>query len=936
MQKAFTHRRGVPAAVRELVAGSFDVAYYRATYPDVAQHPDPVGHYLEHGWREGRNPRADFDTRYYLEANADVGEHGTNPFYHYLRHGRAEGRLASPPPPLQEGEEYRLIAASFDTVYYRQANPDVASYPDLIEHYILYGWKEGRNPSPDFDTNFYLERNADVRDAKICPLYHYLRDGQREGRKGKPEASKAQIEYDAVAQEFDAEYYLATNRDLSDLKDPVAHYNTRGWREGRDPSPDFSSEFYLLANPDIRQAGINPFFHYLRDGRAEGRLAQRSTRMIARLAKADVPEAPALSRTGVVVLIKNEIDIIEAFLSHLLALFDVIVIVDHGSQDGTRQVIDAVADADSRVTVYSLEVPSYIQALTMNHVARTAPELRDVDWLFFLDADEFLPFASRADFDAALAKHASATVISMAWLNAVPETYWDSYVDLRESTTVYLPSRDSDFRKIAYRPRMVDRQKVWVEQGNHAILAQKGSTPLLTQMAEFPLIHLPVRSRAQLMLKLNQGVLAYLKLGSSRSKLDGSHWFRLQDALQQVDITDEVLNAVVSRYGAVEADVSPISLKRLQDGGYQPVQPRFAQHPVEYSPGVRRDFDQVIFRLSATAAGVDDGEAAQPRPVSRLQTTADRRIVRADDDSGYEFRALEAEPTSAVPARKELPDHAFLAEFLRPSYWSIDDLTPSAWTGHIPFLFALTGLERPRRYVELGSHFGASFFAYCQAVARLGYRSTPVAVDSWEGDVHAGLYDNLVFEKFKFIFKKYADFAVFMRMYFSVAARSFEDGSVDLLHIDGLHTYEAVREDYETWLPKMSTRGIILLHDIGVHERDFGVWKFWGELQERHPTMELRHSHGLGVAYVGADTGRDIERLIKLVRDDKGAWTFLQQHFEEISQKSCELATANGELARLGEQVRAVAKLREDVSRLRQALSASQEERDQYKELIGS
>ena len=76
---------------------------------------------------------------------------------------------------------------------------------------------------------------------------------------------------------------------------------------------------------------------------------------------------------------------------------------------------------------------------------------------------------------------------------------------------------------------------------------------------------------------------------------------------------------------------------------------------------------------------------------------------------------------------------------------------------------------------------------------------------------------------------------------------TFEDNSIDILHIDGCHTYEATKNDYEKWVCKVKSDGFILFHDISMKERDFGVYRLWDELKEKYQTLEFHHSYGLGV-----------------------------------------------------------------------------------------
>ena len=174
----------------------------------------------------------------------------------------------------------------------------------------------------------------------------------------------------------------------------------------------------------------------------------------------------------------------------------------------------------------------------------------------------------------------------------------------------------------------------------------------------------------------------------------------------------------------------------------------------------------------------------------------------------------------------------------------------SAWKGHFNFAYDLIRFMEPNIFVELGTHYGGSFLSFCQGAKDGQLRTQCHAVDTWKGDAHAGFYNDDVFELVKDVTAKYyGNHAKLTRLTFDEAAPLFEDESIDLLHIDGLHTYEAVTNDYETWLPKLAPKGVILFHDISVRIGNFGVFKFWDEVKAKFPSFEFHHAAGLGVLF---------------------------------------------------------------------------------------
>jgi len=180
------------------------------------------------------------------------------------------------------------------------------------------------------------------------------------------------------------------------------------------------------------------------------------------------------------------------------------------------------------------------------------------------------------------------------------------------------------------------------------------------------------------------------------------------------------------------------------------------------------------------------------------------------------------------------------------------DLQGKAWVGHTPFAYWLVASLKPKTLVELGTHGGGSYFSFCQSVVDNKLDTNTYAIDTWTGEKQAGFYSESLFKKvMDFNIEHFDNFSTLMKMTFDEALNEFDDDSVDLLHIDGFHSYEAVSNDFHTWYPKLSKEAIVLFHDTHEIKPGFGVHQFWDELKKDHrdQCFEFKHSHGLGICF---------------------------------------------------------------------------------------
>ena len=278
----------------------FNAAYYLAQNPDVAAAGlNPLAHYAANGWREGRNPSAQFslaeyraaygptqsdplaafltngraagrhaittgpnpepgfDSTYYYAHNPDVLAAGINAFQHWRTNGLAEGRMPD---------------AYFDPKYYLAQNPSLPPGTDPLADYLNNGANAGCDPSLLFSTSKYLGQNADVAAAHINALLHYLSNGQVEGRMAFLAGPNAPADPMLQTAFYDRQLgatLIPTG--LAADQQAAASYDTYGWQHALNPNAYFDTAYYLAHNPDVAAAHLNPLLHYESNGWHEGR-----------------------------------------------------------------------------------------------------------------------------------------------------------------------------------------------------------------------------------------------------------------------------------------------------------------------------------------------------------------------------------------------------------------------------------------------------------------------------------------------------------------------------------------------------------------------------------------------------------------------------------------------------------------------------------------
>jgi hypothetical protein len=230
---------------------------------------------------------------------------------------------------------------------------------------------------------------------------------------------------------------------------------------------------------------------------------------------------------GVLARVKNECDIIEAFVRHHSTLVDRVIVVDNMSQDGTREILEALADEGLPLTVLSDETIEYRQGEIMSYLARTGIRAFHIDRLFLLDADEFLHVASRGALEGALAPFHGGQHLRIPWVTYVPG---DEPVAGAVPTVLRRRRRiepEQEY-KLVLAGAFAEQPAASVSMGNHGLL-EAGVPVEIPIMHGVRVAHFPVRSQAQMETKAALAWSSYVAMGYEGGGL-GEHWRRLTEA----------------------------------------------------------------------------------------------------------------------------------------------------------------------------------------------------------------------------------------------------------------------------------------------------------------------------------------------------------------------------------------------------------------------
>lgn len=526
----------------------------------------------------------------------------------------------------------------------------------------------------------------------------------------------------------------------------------------------------------------------------------------------------------VVAMARNESARAHDIMRHFCALFDRIVLIDHLSEDDTARIaLSYNGYADTEVIVLRGQDQGYYQSEYMTACANALIREGATDWIFFIDFDEFLPFQGASAFRQALVDLAHWPVIHMHWHNIAlrhldPPTL--------QGVEGIIGASVSEYKKIALNARALGFQQVTIAQGNHSVKFS-GDDNIHVGAHAFGLFHVPILGYQALKAKIAQGVRAMQETASKDPKL-GYHWKELGKEIEKLEENPNLMREIALRYSLPLKDVMADVVAGRYTEGTRHIVLKFAQ--------------------CGPASVI---ERQQPAVKTFTLDTIEEILASCFPPLAlsHALGQLPAPLYSSLPSR--VAPCCSMEQALLAAAMETEIGAPSASDGHIPFLFILLELFRPRRYVELGAHKGVSFFAACQHIRENGKYGEAIAVGQWQENPPPSEH-GYSFEAFKNILDaKFSGTGKFVRGDVNAAA-AFAKESIDVLYVKEPHTFEDLKEIYEVWHKKLTNNGVFILHNTSEYKSDFGGWQLFNTIRDDAPaSFQFYHNQGIGILAFG-------------------------------------------------------------------------------------
>ena len=266
-----------------------------------------------------------------------------------------------------------------------------------------------------------------------------------------------------------------------------------------------------------------------------------------------------------IAMVRNEKGIIEAFCSHALALFDRVIIVDHLSTDGTREYLTCLTSKYPQVECYYFNHPGRYQSDLMTYISSTLIDQTAPGWVFFMDADEFLPFKTKEEFDQALSEFRIFPTIKMPWLNLIPID-WDSGQIINGAFLT--PPRYSQHRKIAFQPSRLRPHKYVISEGNHYLSINRRVMRRALSINAFPIYHIPIRTKEQIRQKILISLDSLEQKAKDRTPGENGHFEIMHNIMITCGLSDDLMAGLASKYGEELSFPYERSTQSLLKAGY--------------------------------------------------------------------------------------------------------------------------------------------------------------------------------------------------------------------------------------------------------------------------------------------------------------------------------------------------------------------------------